>query len=547
MKALRYVWTKDARRMAPWLAGYYALLLLLVVLAKDPRAPQIVGPPEVGLGLGMVTMLVHLLLVWTLFSQDSPREPLGFWLTRPLSGWSILAGKEAFYLASLALPAMLAQSLALLCLGAAPKALPGLLLWAGIGFLPIFIIAPLIAAMTRTSSAYLLVLGFLVLLEAALTTSAISFAIQPGIEPGLAHADLAAVAARSLLSLGAALLLAHLYRTRRPLFSATVFSLLVLWMGIVSPFEAAPSKAWREPPSMAFKLSAYPQESTPTLEAGGRLREGHPPSPRTERLRTLLTASSRAERTYFRPLSYELVLHDDAGRKIPLDVIASPWIATLEAFSETLDPSGKLGRPALRKDGTKVQGYEDSPLELSLPRKTYARYTGSSMAVSGRVLLSERRLSVVGELPIESGAQLDLGLLHVELHTAQRLTHTLGLTFEERGLASRATRCELFLVFLNREWGEVAPVRTRGESVLRAQREIPLPLPQPAVFVIADLISIQNLPAGWTEGAELLVVRDCLVRDRVATVAAEDFRLRSHRIVPSPLAPDVDFHAEKGD
>ena len=208
----------------------------------------------------------------------------------------------------------------------------------------------------------------------------------------------------------------------------------------------------------------------------------------------------------------------------------------MAAFSKVLDSSWQPGDPPFQKLGSRPDDDESSPFALSVSDQTFSRYGDKDLHVEGKFLVAEHRLASLGELPLETGARLKAGITRFEIRSAQKLSQRIGFTLEQQDLEAAWTQCQDLLVYFNRELSSFYPVRTRRPADLRQEGQVSLPLPRPAVVTAETLFLFRNLPPGWSQKAELWVVRDCQVRHFTATLSADRFRL-ADQLAPSPGEP----------
>ncbi|MCB1054031.1 MAG: hypothetical protein KDD11_00790 [Acidobacteria bacterium] len=550
MRSLRFLIAKDGPRLAPWLAAYYALLLLLVLLAKNSEGPSMGDLPRVGPDLGTLSYLLHLLIVGILFSRDSPSSSSSFWLTRPLSGWSILAGKEAFYFVFLAVPAMLTHGWALARLGLEPQALPGWIARGSSPFVFIMLLFALLASLTRTIPRYLLALS-VCLTPAALAAREVSFASALDNDFGRVSAGDWRILLFLVLLVGSGLLLVHFYQSRHATFTTVGLALLVVLVIAAGPYGKYRDARWKSAFTTGFELAPFPPADAAAYASSLSTQEAETVARQYVSLWAQLspTSGQPAKGTYYRYKSRSLDLFTPTGERVRLAIFQRPEIGFETAYSEILVPSWQPGDPALRRRRPSLELEEREPLILGASLPSYSRFAETPMLVKDEVHFSEHRLSVLGELPLEPGARLEKGATRFEVRSVRQLPREVGFTLEHRDTASRAIRCEDLLVLYDRDLATFELLETRRLFAPRTEERVPLPLPIPELFDTEAFYILRDMPAERLGRSKLVVVRDCRVSQGTATISTQDVRM-AELLAPWPIAdlltkPEVGTEAAK--
>jgi hypothetical protein len=149
------IFCKDVKRLWPWAAVLTALFLVhgWIDLHIEHEFLRVLNTRGHGLE-PLALFLVWWVLVAVLVQQERLPGNRQYWLTRPISRWSIVAAKAMFLLAFVCLPNLLVQAAVLAWTGFSPLQSAGALVWNQALIACGFASAAALAAVTRNLRQY---------------------------------------------------------------------------------------------------------------------------------------------------------------------------------------------------------------------------------------------------------------------------------------------------------------------------------------------------------------------------------------------------------
>ncbi len=246
---------RDLRLLLP-LVGWWSLSILQVILisifGRIPSSPPAIEMMSGMFLAGLAWLLAALdlgllvLIVSQLVQRDSTVGSTAFWLSRPVSGARLLAGKSLFLLLAVILPTVVAQSLLLLSNGVtlydAFRSVPQIVV------LQLLVLAVLMTLACLTPSLpRMLFLGIVAAVALAIVQYALGLPLDPVQFPMKTSLEDSAAIGFSLFLLAVAVTaVCHQYLTRRTkrslILASSVFPGMILFMTLW-PWDLWPTDA----------------------------------------------------------------------------------------------------------------------------------------------------------------------------------------------------------------------------------------------------------------------------------------------------------------
>jgi len=520
----------DLRCLRPYLGLWLGLLVLqaglflsYIELPDHFLQPNSGFPSEIReVLLALLTWLVAVLkicllavLVARLVHKDPTVGDTAFWLSRPLSGVRLLAGKSLFLLLAVILPSLLVEAVLLLICGVTPldtlRSLPQILLLMLLAVASLTMLAAVTTDLARTGLLGVLVfLGLAVLATLLLVWRTARRALASDFDSdfgiGLPGAALVLVAT-------ALIVIAHQFLTRR-----TVRSRVLLSSGVASA-------SWF---LASWSLHTMTPGAAPADDAGIPDVPGIVAS--IERHSLSLAQAKVVERRFGPPFGATeagsvLLKGTIALDPLPPGVLATPVRITARlrsrfgvSVSTPFYSRGRQWEPVSSNPLSPPIDQGEAALLARLPREgvwlfrlsesDYERYRGVPLVYSGEVTFLVQRAEFA-TLPLVEGTRFDRGSDHTLILGVGRRRGSLTVRLSETRHRLRGEdRTEIRWLLVNRSRGEFLTGGSLDSTALSSPPLLsgifPMLEARRSTLRFHPLPDGVEMDAAWIEGAELV-------------------------------------------
>ncbi len=525
------IW-KDLRHVRVVFGLWLLLLLAQGVLIGSGFS---VGPGQMlwqiaytilAMGIPVLQGLVLVILIPLLIQDESLVGTTAFWFTRPISRGTVLAAKVLFIVGLLVIPPLVVELLVFLANGIQTRdivrALPQVL------YTSLSLIVPIAALSTLTRSfarfaiwlvsvwVAVMAFGFVVQFERMI------FSMETFMTDSQNTSLLfsRSIAAGLCGIVGGALVIGNQYLTRR---MRTSFVILIVTVASSICVQMLWNYDFLKHPESAANTSTFRTDSVSvalnpkSVFANDALQFSPMSDPRTSiSARFKFSAVPHGYQLEIADVQSELTFADGAklpsGKVTALPGLPNQWWAS--ALSEAID-----GVPVLNGDPDFGEVFGQV---FSLDTSIFQERKSESATLRGTLSLKAKYLTVVGRLPLRSGARMVDGSRHVEIATVVKQTTGCRLILRERKLNLWSTSTFSQFNPLAGDGGVYLLVnRARNQAILPDQNfnfDMASTLLQATAMLVNRSIvldfsgsrrdkEIVSVDADWLAGAELVRVQ----------------------------------------
>lgn len=424
MKPVLHIFWKDLRRLRWMLLLWWAVIAVHSFILSSEYDVSMTATMMSVLdnllpGLEILAFLMLLLLVGVLIHGDSLVGTTAFWLTRPISRWTLLAAKSLFGVAALLLPMVFAEAFVLLSNGITLGDTVVCLADAFCkGRLVLLLVIATLAALTPNLPRLVVAGVLLVTMSLVLWYAGMIVSARFGLWPPPMSLRTSAVFAQSFVAvvLCSATVL-HQFGTRRTIRSATFLSSGIAFFTMVSlfwpvDFFSQPGRPVDEATFDPSRVEVSLADSPLLTPFGYRTAPGQPGY-----VSGALEFSNVEQGFIVRPVAIRSSLTLEDGTTLtqhPSDYVSQLSYAQLseterDGLQEQIEKL--VGNVALLNPED-VSGYSYLPKLIRLDKSQYEKYRNRPGVLSAKVTCEVVELRVEAEIPVQVGARRDRGSYH---------------------------------------------------------------------------------------------------------------------------------------